>query len=93
MRITVLGKSPSWQDADGAVGPSDPGGGIPCAARLRAPGVFGKLRGSCDYGDGRHGPGHAHLPADHILDLVPFASGLRFAPPPCRRAPAARVRG
>jgi ribonuclease BN (tRNA processing enzyme) len=77
--LRVLGKSPAWQDAGGA-----------CSGYLIASsattllldcgcGVFGKLRTAIDYA-------HvdavviSHLHADHILDLIPFASGLIYAP-------------
>ena len=79
MRITVLGKSPAWQDADGACsGYLVEGGGqtvlLDCGA-----GVFAKLRRFVDYVD-VDAVVISHLHADHILDLVPFASGLRYAP-------------
>jgi ribonuclease BN (tRNA processing enzyme) len=93
MRLTVLGKSPSWQDADGA-----------CSSYLVQEdgvtlvldcgnGAFGKLRAVAD-------PRHvdavviSHLHADHTLDLVPFAYALLHAPgrdpeaaPPVLHAP------
>ena len=79
VRITVLGKSPAWQDANGACcGYLVEGGGqivlLDCG-----PGVFAKLRAV------RRLPAVdavliTHLHADHILDLVPFASGLRYRP-------------
>lgn len=79
MRITVLGKSPAWQDADGA-----------CSGYLVeqdghvllldcGSGVFAKLRNVVDYVD-VDSVVISHLHADHFLDLVPFASGLRYAP-------------
>ena len=42
-------------------------------------GVFGKLREAVDYAD-VDAVVISHLHADHILDLVPFASGLIYAP-------------
>ena len=83
MRVTVLGKSPSWQDADGACsGYLVEGGGqrilLDCG-----PGVFAKLRRFADYAE-IDAVVISHLHADHVLDLVPFASGLRYAP---RRQP------
>jgi ribonuclease BN (tRNA processing enzyme) len=79
VRITVLGKSPAWQDVDGACsGYLVQAGGrnvlLDCG-----PGVFAKLRRFVDYVD-VDGVVISHLHADHILDLVPFASGLRYAP-------------
>jgi ribonuclease BN (tRNA processing enzyme) len=79
MRLTVLGKSPSWQDAGGACS-----GYLVEAAGARllldcGPGVFGKLRAVADY-RAVDAVVLSHLHADHVLDLVPFASGLRFGP-------------
>ncbi|MEO6859913.1 MAG: MBL fold metallo-hydrolase [Solirubrobacteraceae bacterium] len=79
MRITVLGKSPSWQDAEGA-----------CSGYLVEQdgfrllldcgnGVFGELRHVCDYVD-VDAVLISHLHADHILDLVPFSYALSYAP-------------
>ena len=83
MRITVLGKSPSWQDADGA-----------CSGYLIEEdgfhllldcgnGVFSKLRRFIDYVD-VDAVVISHLHADHFLDLVPFSYALTYAP---RRQP------
>ena len=79
MRVTILGKSPSWQDADGA-----------CSGYLLEEdgvavlldcgnGVFSKLRRYRDY---THVDAVliSHLHADHFLDLVPFAYALTYAP-------------
>jgi ribonuclease BN (tRNA processing enzyme) len=79
VRVTVLGKSPSWQDAGGA-----------CSGYLIEQdgyavlldcgnGVFSKLRRVCDYVD-IDAVLVSHLHADHILDLVPFAYALTYAP-------------
>ena len=79
MRITVLGKSPSWQDAGGA-----------CSGYLVAEGstrllldcgngVFAKLRERVEYTD-VDAVLISHLHADHMLDLVPFAYALIYAP-------------
>ena len=84
MRITVLGKSPAWQDADGACsGYLVETGGLRLLLDC-GPGVFAKLRRFADYA-AIDAVVISHLHADHILDLVPFASGLRYAP---RRQPA-----
>ena len=78
MRVTVLGKSPSWQDAAGA-----------CSGYLVqhdgltllldcGNGVFSKLRATVDY----RSIGEvviSHLHADHFLDLVPFSYALANA--------------
>ena len=57
MKITVLGKSPSWQDAGGAcsgylVQEGDYSLLLDCGN-----GVFSKLRGTCDYVDVNSGAG------------------------------------
>lgn len=79
MRITVLGKSPAWQDAGGA-----------CSGYLVQEeghallldcgnGVLSKLRQHCDYVD-VNSVLVSHLHADHSLDLVPFSYALTYAP-------------
>jgi ribonuclease BN (tRNA processing enzyme) len=79
LRVTVLGKSPSWADAGGA-----------CSGYLIEEdettvlldcgnGVFGKLRERIDYVD-VDAVIVSHLHADHFLDLVPYAYALIYAP-------------
>ena len=79
MRIIVLGKSPSWQDAGGAcsgylVEEDDFALLLDCGN-----GVFAKLRQLRDYVD-VHAVLISHLHADHFLDLVPFSYALTYAP-------------
>src|ERR671932_2330240 len=79
MRLTVLGKSPSWQDAGGAcsgylIEEGDTAVVIDCGN-----GVFGKLRRFRDYTK-VDAVVISHLHADHFLDLVPFAYALTYAP-------------
>lgn len=79
MRITVLGKSPSWQDAGGAcsgylVQQDDYVLLVDCGS-----GIFGKLRAVVDYVD-VDAVVVSHLHADHFLDLLPFACALTYAP-------------
>ena len=79
MRITVLGKSPSWQDIDGACSGyliEEGGTGLllDCGN-----GVFSKLRRFIDYVD-VDAVVLSHLHADHFLDLVPYAYALTYAP-------------
>jgi ribonuclease BN (tRNA processing enzyme) len=77
LHITVLGRSPSWEDAGGACSGYlvEEGDGhllVDCGN-----GVFGKLRAARDY----RSVGTivvSHLHADHMLDLVPFAYALRY---------------
>jgi ribonuclease BN (tRNA processing enzyme) len=79
VRITVLGKSPAWQDAGGA-----------CSGYLVEEagtvllldcgnGVFGKLRTVVDFVD-VDAVVLSHLHADHFLDLVPFSYALTYHP-------------
>jgi len=79
VRITVLGKSPSWQDAGGA-----------CSGYLVehegtrvlmdcGNGVFAKLRSVMDYVD-LDAVLISHMHADHCLDLVPYSYALTYAP-------------
>ncbi|MFZ1997558.1 MAG: MBL fold metallo-hydrolase [Solirubrobacteraceae bacterium] len=79
MRVTVLGKSPSWQDAAGACSgylAQEQGSSVllDCGN-----GVFSKLRRICDYVD-VDAVVISHMHADHFLDLVPFSYALRYAP-------------
>jgi ribonuclease BN (tRNA processing enzyme) len=79
LQVTVLGKSPSWQDAAGACSgylAQEPGANVllDCGN-----GVFSKLRRFCDYVD-VDAVVISHLHADHFLDLVPFSYALRYAP-------------
>ncbi len=79
IRLTILGKSPSWQDRDGA-----------CTGYLVeleglsllldcGSGVFAKLRRHFDYAR-IDAVIVSHLHADHTLDLVPFAYALTVGP-------------
>jgi ribonuclease BN (tRNA processing enzyme) len=79
MRVTVLGKSPSWQDAGGAcsgylVQENDTAVLVDCGN-----GVFSKLRQRIDYVD-VDAVVISHLHADHFLDLVPYSYALTYAP-------------
>ncbi|HEY7151575.1 MAG TPA: MBL fold metallo-hydrolase [Solirubrobacterales bacterium] len=79
MRITVLGKSPSWQDAGGACsGYLVEDGGtrllLDCGN-----GVFAKLRERADYTE-LDAVLISHLHADHFLDLVPYSYARAYAP-------------
>jgi ribonuclease BN (tRNA processing enzyme) len=79
VRITVLGKSPSWPDAGGACSgylfqDGDYALLVDCGN-----GVFSKLRCVVDYVD-IDAVLLSHLHADHFLDLIPFAYALTYAP-------------
>ncbi len=79
MRLTVLGKSPSYTDAGGAcsgylVEEGDAAVLLDCGN-----GVFAKLRQFLDY-VAVDAVVISHMHADHILDLVPYAYALVYAP-------------
>src|SRR4029453_14801502 len=79
MRLTVLGKSPAWQDAGGAcsgylIEENGTALLIDCGN-----GVFAKLRERIDYVD-VDAVVISHLHADHFLDLVPYSYALTYAP-------------
>ena len=79
MRITVLGKSPAWQDAGGACSGYLVEADGTCLLLDCGCGVFGKLRSHREYWE-VDAVVISHLHADHILDLVPYASALTYAP-------------
>jgi len=79
MKLTVLGKSPAWQDSGGACSGYLVTEGDTTVLLDCGNGVFGKLREYADYVD-VDAIFISHLHADHFLDLVPFAFGLTFAP-------------
>ena len=81
MRITVLGKSPAWQDAGGACSGYLVETDGACVLLDCGSGVFGKLRRHREYWE-VDAVVISHLHADHILDLVPYASALTYAPRP-----------
>ncbi len=75
----MLGKSPAWQDAGGACSGYLVVADGACVLLDCGCGVFGKLRAVVDYVE-VDAVVISHLHADHILDLIPFASGLIYAP-------------
>jgi ribonuclease BN (tRNA processing enzyme) len=79
MRTTVLGKSPSWQDIDGACSGYLLEEGDTALLLDCGNGVFSKLRRFIDYVD-VDAVVLSHLHADHFLDLVPFSYALTYAP-------------
>ena len=86
MRITILGKSPSWQDVGGAcTGYLVEGDStrllVDCGS-----GVFARLREVTDHRE-LDAIVVSHFHADHVLDLVPYAYAMTFSPlgpPPSR---------
>jgi ribonuclease BN (tRNA processing enzyme) len=79
LQITVLGKSPSWQDADGACSGYLVEEDGACLVLDCGNGVFSKLRRFRDYTE-VDAVVISHLHADHFLDLVPYASALIYSP-------------
>jgi ribonuclease BN (tRNA processing enzyme) len=79
VRITVLGKSPSWQDAGGACSGYLVEEGQTFLLLDCGNGVFSKLRRYRDY-VAVDAIVVSHLHADHFLDLVPYAYALTYAP-------------
>src|SRR3954471_16451496 len=79
MRLTVLGKSPSWQDAGGACSGYLLQEGETAVLLDCGNGVFGKLRQQIDYVD-VDAVVISHLHAAHFLDLVPYSYALTYAP-------------
>ncbi|HMT05831.1 MAG: MBL fold metallo-hydrolase [Solirubrobacterales bacterium] len=79
MNFTVLGKSPAWQDVDGACSGYLVTEGDTTVLLDCGNGVFGKLRKYHDYVD-IDAIVISHLHADHFADLIPFGFALRFAP-------------
>ena len=87
MQVTVLGKSPSWQDADGACSGYLVGESGTSVLLDSGNGVFGKLRRFADY-LALDAVVISHLHADHFLDLVPYASALIYSPRQAADAPS-----
>jgi ribonuclease BN (tRNA processing enzyme) len=79
VQITVLGKSPSWQDAAGACSGYLVQEGDFTLLLDCGNGVFSKLRRIVDYVD-VDVVVISHLHADHFLDLIPFSYALSYAP-------------
>jgi ribonuclease BN (tRNA processing enzyme) len=79
IRFTILGKSPAWQDRDGACT-----GYLARVGELRllidcGNGVFAKLRAHEAY-ERVDDVVLSHLHADHMVDLAPFAYALTYGP-------------
>jgi ribonuclease BN (tRNA processing enzyme) len=78
VRITVLGKSPAWQDAGGACSGYLVEGDGRCVLLDCGNGVFGKLRDVHAFTD-VCAVVISHLHADHFIDLVPYAYALTYS--------------
>ncbi|MEA2155492.1 MAG: hypothetical protein QOE11_1632 [Solirubrobacteraceae bacterium] len=81
MRITVLGKSPSWTDAGGACSGYlvEDDDATTCLLLDCGSGVLGRLRCQRDY-TAVDGVVISHMHADHFIDLIPYACALSYAP-------------
>ncbi|MFT4049834.1 MAG: MBL fold metallo-hydrolase [Solirubrobacterales bacterium] len=79
MRVTVLGKSPAWQDAGGACSGYLIEDGATCILTDCGNGVFAKLRRVRDY-TRTDAVVISHMHADHFFDLIPYAFALVYAP-------------
>jgi ribonuclease BN (tRNA processing enzyme) len=79
MRLTVLGKSPAWQDAGGACSGYLLQEGDTTVLVDCGNGVFGKLRTAVDYVE-VDAVVISHMHADHFIDLVPYSYALIHAP-------------
>jgi len=78
MRVTVLGKSPAWQDAGGACSGYLVEAGGRCVLLDCGNGVFARLRAERAFTD-VCAVVISHLHADHFFDLVPFAYALAYS--------------
>jgi ribonuclease BN (tRNA processing enzyme) len=79
VRVTVLGKSPSWQDAGGAcTGYLVEEAGFTLLLDCGS-GIFAKLREHADYLS-VDAVLITHLHADHFFDLVPYSFALMHGP-------------
>ncbi len=81
----MLGKSPAWQDADGACSGYLVEEGDACVLVDCGNGVFSKLRAARDYSV-VDTVVISHLHADHFMDLIPYAYALSYSPHPCAQA-------
>jgi len=79
MKVTVLGKSPAWQDAGGACSGYLLEDGDTTVLLDCGNGVFAKLRERIDY-TSVDAVVISHMHADHFIDLVPYAYGLLLTP-------------
>lgn len=79
VKITVLGKSPAWQDAGGACSGYLVEEGDTCVLLDCGNGVFGKLREHRDY-ETVDAVVVTHLHADHCIDLIPYSYALSYSP-------------
>lgn len=79
MKITVIGKSPAWQDAGGACSGYLVEEGDTTLLLDCGNGVFGKLREYVDYA-AVDAVVVSHLHSDHCIDLIPYSYALSYSP-------------
>jgi ribonuclease BN (tRNA processing enzyme) len=79
VRITVLGKSPSWPDAGGACSGYLVEDDETCLLVDCGSGVLARLRVVHRY-EGVDGVVVSHMHADHFFDLIPYACALSYGP-------------
>lgn len=79
MKITVLGKSPAWQDPGGACSGYLVEEEGCCLLLDCGNGVFGKLREQRDH-EQVDAVVVSHLHSDHCFDLIPYAYALSYSP-------------
>jgi ribonuclease BN (tRNA processing enzyme) len=79
MRVTVLGKSPAWQDAGGACSGFLVESDATSVLTDCGNGVFSKLRRVRDY-TRTDAIVISHMHADHFFDLIPYGFALVYAP-------------
>lgn len=79
MRITVLGKSPAWQDAGGACSGYLVEDASTTLMLECGNGTFAKLRRVRDYTN-IDAVVISHMHADHFFDLIPYGFALTYAP-------------
>ena len=79
MKVTVLGKSPAWQDAGGACSGYLLSDGETNVLLDCGNGVFAKLRAQIDY-TRVDAVVITHMHADHFIDLIPYSYALLLTP-------------
>jgi ribonuclease BN (tRNA processing enzyme) len=79
VQVTVLGKSPAWQDSGGACSGYLIQEGSYALLLDCGNGVFSKLRTVVDYVD-IDSVLITHMHADHFFDLIPYSYALTYAP-------------
>ena len=79
MKITVLGKSPAWQDAGGACSGYLVQEGETTLLLDCGGGVFRKAARALDYTE-VDAVLISHVHADHFIDLIPYAYALLLTP-------------